>query len=170
MEVKCVDFDLLYIRWSFFFIAFLLFLLKPFHENVKKKVSRMSTCGDRYSYSCLTLSSLLFLWTESKKGKRWGCNSSVPLFCLFFLDSPHVPPCVFQLQVLRPSSPSPSSHPKRECWDADCRCWGCFLCFVSHFDSADWLPIAPPYLMRGSDSVFFSPQLKHYRQTHSFII
>lgn len=38
------------------------------------------------------------------------------------------------------------------------------------FDSAHRLLIAPPYLMRGNDSVFFSPQLKHYRQTHSFII
>lgn len=45
-----------------------------------------------------------------------------------------------------------------------------FVCFVSCLNSADWLLITPPYLMRGNDSVFFSPQLKHYRQTHSFII
>lgn len=49
--------------------------------------------------------------------------------------------------------------------------WLFFLfCFVPHLDSADWLRIKPPYLIRGNDSVFLSPQLKHYRQTHSFII
>lgn len=48
--------------------------------------------------------------------------------------------------------------------------WLFFFCFFSHLDSADWLLITLPYLLRGNDSVFFSPQLKHYRQTHSFII
>lgn len=53
-------------------VFFSLVVQKLFHENKFPE----SVSGDRYSYSFLTLSSLLFLWTESKKGKRWGCNSS----------------------------------------------------------------------------------------------
>lgn len=43
-------------------------------------------------------------------------------------------------------------------------------CFIFREPSADWWLITPARLIRGDDSVFSSPQLKHYRQTHSFII
>lgn len=143
---------------------------KFFNENTFPD----SVSGDRYSYSFLTLSSLLFLWTESKKGKRWGCNSSACSVCYSATR------LTFHLLSFSSKSfgPLPPPPPPIQNVSVGMRIVVVVVvvavfflfCFVSRLSSADWLLITPPCLMRGNDSVFFSPQLKHYRQTHSFII